>query len=780
MKNKRGYKKEAFCLIVNIILSIVAIAFLIGSLDIGVVSGSGYEVTPNGVRAITDPSMAEGNNEIYTNLGAAQEAFRKIKTPPSSVLDVSKTSASAVTGVVKTIDFGKTVPWNTPNGEVLANSAKFVEGSNWNLVNQGGEVVGTATTEQLSAAGFSSANAGAQGLSFWQQIQGETILSGAFYGLIWGGMGAMVGSFLGGNGAKAGFFAGFAGSMAYTLSKTMLAKGGTWQALGQQHAGLGLVPQSWAPLIGIGVGVAVFVLLYKKESKEIVTFNCLPWQAPIGGDDCEKCNTNDKNEPCSLYQCKSLGQACELLNPGTKEEKCDWVNPHDVTSPGIKPWEEPLTSGYSYTDVRIRPPGDGSEPGRMRVIKQGGECVKAWAPLEFGIETTEPAQCKIDYNHTNSFENMTYYFGESPFYLYNHTQRMNLPSPSAIEAAAPEIKNDGIYSLYVRCKDYNGNENVDEFVIRMCVDKGPDTTPPKIESTSIVSGMPVQFGIDNLSLEVYVNEPAECKWSREDKAYAQMENQMSCSTQVWEMNSNLLYTCRTRLTAIKDREENNFYFRCKDQPFAEESSRNVNQQSFRFVLKGTESLNIMKVRPNETVYGSTTTIPVEIYVETANGYNNGDALCYYSRTGVESDYVKFFESESNQHRQRQDLTEGDYKYYIKCVDLGGNTEYNSTEFSVRIDDEAPVIARAYNENGQLKIITNEKSDCRYSTQNCNFNFEDGISMAFSNQTEHSAEWKPSQNYYIRCSDTYGSMPNPNTCSMIIRPYDKISEEVIEL
>ena len=77
--------------------------------------------------------------------------------------------------------------------------------------------------------------------------------------------------------------------------------GGKFGILKEQ--GLGLQYSTW---VGIGVAVLVFVLTYKKVKQETVIFSCLPWQAPTGGSDCEKCNKKDF--PCSEYQCRSLGQ----------------------------------------------------------------------------------------------------------------------------------------------------------------------------------------------------------------------------------------------------------------------------------------------------------------------------------------------------------------------------------------------------------------------------------------------------------------------------------------
>lgn len=526
-------------------------------------------------------------------------------------------------------------------------------------------------------------------------------------------------------------------------------------------------------VVAAGVAFAVYAAIYKKESKKTVAFSCDPWEAPIGGADCEKCN-KDAMKPCSEYRCASLGQACKLLNAGTGNETCAWVNPKDVSSPGIAPWESVLTKDHKYADVRIRPPGSGVEPGRMKITGPATDgCIKAFTPLRFGVTTTEPAQCKIDYNHTRNFESMSYFMGETNLFLYNHSQVMSLPGPKNLEIAAPELKNDGTYTLYVRCKDANGNENIDEFAVRFCVEKGPDTTPARIEATSIVNNMPVGFGTEDVGLDVYLNEPADCKWSREDRDYNNMENSMKCSNQIFEMNANLLYTCKANLTGIRDRQTNDFYFRCLDQPGAPASDRIPNTESFKFTLRGTEPLKIIDIKPNGTIQGSGDFVSVFLEVETAFGEHEGDASCFYSTTGIEKDFIKFFETGTNKHRQRQDLPSGDYKYYIRCIDLGGNADSNISEFTVSIDRTPPLITRAYQDNQLLKIVTDEKSSCSYSNKDCRYSLGNGIDMPYSNTTEHFAEWKTDTNYYIKCSDTSGNEPLPDSCSIIVRVYGKI-------
>jgi len=548
---------------------------------------------------------------------------------------------------------------------------------------------------------------------------------------------------------------------------------------------------------GIVVGVIVFALTYEKVKYETVNFQCLPWEAPIGGNDCEKCN--DGIHPCSEYRCKSLGQACDLVNEGTANELCVWKNPRDVNSPAIRPWEFVLTSGYKYTNTKDRPPAWGTEIARGSGIDP---CIEAFKPITFGIQTDKPAQCKIDLvrgsaNSSNRdvsylYDNMAYNFGGSGLYDYNHSQTMNIPGPDAINSFANSegnetsggliLRNDGRYELYVRCRSANGYFNEDPYVIKFCVDKGPDTTSPVIEETSIRNNQPVQFEVDEIPIIVYTNEPSTCKWSKTNQAFDNLENNMSCARSPAEMGQNLLYSCSGTLNGIEDRKDNIFYFRCEDQPWKPKADRNIMSQSYVLTLKGTQPLSINEdsIVPEDksNITGATTNVAVNLELRTEEGYNNGEAECYYS-VGNENNYVPFFETNANTHRQRQDLREGTYTYYFKCIDLGGNQDRVNTTFNVKVDTQAPQITRIYYDANNLKITTDEEADCYYTNNEatkCNYNLDDpGINqMPHENPTnklDHFSEWNLKLNYYIKCVDINGKQPLPNQCSIIVKPVE---------
>ena len=523
-----------------------------------------------------------------------------------------------------------------------------------------------------------------------------------------------------------------------------------------------------AGFVGIGVAALVFILLYKETEQKIVTYTCLPWEAPSGGNSCEKCN-GDKFKPCSEYRCKALGQACQLLNPGTGNETCAWVSKFDVNSPTIRTDKEAIRPiGLAYIpDTGLRPGMTG-----VKVVNQSRTdgCLSAFTHLEFGFSNNEPAQCKLDIQHTTGIKDMQYYVGDTNLFSYNHTQSVKLPrSPLVNESGLPTLNNDGSYSMYVRCQDANGNENKDEFVFSYCVDKSPDTTPPTIEGTSISSGSYVRYAVDNARVDVYTNEPSGCRWSRIDEAYNDMKNNMSCNSQSYEVNANLQYTCSGNLTGIQNMEDNNFFFRCED------SQGNQNAQSYPFVLKGSQLLTVKSVAPNGTISGSTSTTTVTASIETSNGAEDGKATCYYYLTNstgtVNNDnFLQMFSTDNYISKQDLDLIGGNYLVYFRCVDSGGNIASSNTTFSLFVDKSAPIVTRIYRElPDALKVITNEDAKCTYSLTTCNYNVNDGLAMIYANsgtKNIHLAQWKAGQTYYIKCSDFYGNEPSPDQCNIV--------------
>ena len=371
---------------------------------------------------------------------------------------------------------------------------------------------------------------------------------------------------------------------------------------------------------------------------------------------------------------------------------------------------------------------------------------------------------------------MNIFFGGSSTSKFNHSQTMNLPSQDSLAAENITLQNGGQFALYARCEDANGNSNVANFVFSFCVDDAQDTTAPLVVKTSILNGNPIAFNQTSVDLTVFVNEPADCRWSKTDQSYDNMENQMSCNQNVVESNAEGLYECSTTLTGLKDREDNDFYFRCEDQPHLagteEESQRNKNTQSHKFTLVGTRPLVISSIEPNGTIKDSTDPIKVTLEVETLAGHDEGRATCSFSDTGNAGDFVEFFETDSHTHSQDLFLAEGDYTYNVQCVDLGGNSDTATTSFTVETDEAEPSVVRVFHQETSLKVITNEAASCVYGNFGCGYPFEEGTKMSSLDDKEHSTAWDPDKSFYIKCADEFGNQPlDSNSCSIIVKPFE---------
>jgi hypothetical protein len=513
----------------------------------------------------------------------------------------------------------------------------------------------------------------------------------------------------------------------------------------------------------IGAGIAAWYILenYKDVEIKTVTFECSMWEAPKGGENCEECN--DDLLGCSEYQCKSLGKGCELLNPGTSEELCSWINRNDAEPPQISPWTDVLDEDYSYTpDNRISPPDRGVE-----IVPTNGGCIKAFTPLRFGVTLDEPATCRLDFARKGSYEDMLFNFGGSSLSKYNHTHTMSLP---ALEENGTVIESGINMTMYTRCEDANGNSNIANFVFKFCVEEGEDITPPLISYLGI-NPKPVPYNQSSSEIYILVNEPvSSCKWDYFDESFDKMDYEMTCSTNPTIKNAQTFYKCDTNLTGIKDRTENDFYFRCEDR------NENKNRESYKLTLIGTQPLFIDWAEPNDTtIKDSASPLKVTFEVKTSSGYQDGASFCYYKPTFIIQDYIQFrYETTIMTHEHSQELffEESNYEYTIKCIDAGGNADTMNITFYVETDIDPPVVVRTYKEEGYLKVITDESGECVYNTDEdigCRYEFDDGIDMQTIAENEHFVEWNTQETFYIKCKDSFDIPPIYDSCSIVTRP-----------
>jgi len=576
-----------------------------------------------------------------------------------------------------------------------------------------------------------------------------------------GSVAGAIGGMLYAAGAAANAAAAAAGAAALAAGPGATGLSGIAVAIGNFF---GITGTGILPVLGVGgiIGLiaAVVVAIVMKvlgigEIREThAIFKCYPWEAPSGGANCEKCGSDLK--VCSKYRCSSLGQACDLINEGTGQEKCFWNNKNDVNAPKISPWGEILSPGFKYEEIS----------GGVKIRTDKGECIQAYTPLLFGIKTDELSQCKFDIVN-NEYDNMQDYLGSDNLYRTNHIMAFSMPS---IEAIANETGLNYTYVLdkignikfYVKCQDKNGNKNINPYLIDICVSPGPDRTAPMILGVNPPTNSYVKFNSTQQPITLYVNEPAQCKWSLFDKGYENMENNMSCITGL-QQASLMGLTCSANLPLNLSLSK--FYFRCKDQPWKNESSRNTNQQSYVYNLqKSNSGLKIDKIEPNGTITLGVEPASVTLKAYTSGGAENGKATCDY-RFSDDGSWIEFFNTFSNEHSQEfTQMLSGLHIIYIECKDAAGNIADGQTKFKLIIDTKTPEIIRVYNSAG-LKIITDEDAECVYG-ENCNFVWENATKMTGS-QKEHTTTWENGKVYYVKCRDNFGN--KPDSC-FIVKTY----------
>jgi hypothetical protein len=298
----------------------------------------------------------------------------------------------------------------------------------------------------------------------------------------------------------------------------------------------------------------------------------------------------------------------------------------------------------------------------------------------------------------------------------------------------------------------------------MCVNQGPDTTPPPIYLILPPSESLVKFGATSSEVSVMTLELSTCRWSLEDKDYSLMDNEMSCKDELGDRSSPYGYVCTDNLTV--ENENNYYYIRCKDQPWLNESDeRNANTISELYVLnRPEEKINIEIIKPDTDFKSPTKFTPIEISVKTAGGGEKH--ICSYSF----SDYVNVIRmSETGDlgtHKQplNQGLLSGRKTLYIECEDETGDKVQETSTFRITHDTSTPQIARVWQVGNNLNIVTNEFADCRYSTNSCRYNWEDGTSAG--DLKTHTIKVSKGKTYYVKCSDEYGNLPSG--CSVQIK------------
>jgi hypothetical protein len=496
---------------------------------------------------------------------------------------------------------------------------------------------------------------------------------------------------------------------------------------------------NFASLIAVGYLAVDYANAETREVNYEVT--CGLWQPPEGGENCEECN--NEGTPCSEYKCRSLGAACDLVNEGTEEEKCISLHINDVNSPIIDPNEELFSPIYPIIEKTV-------EDNKGFEVSTS---LPSFEPIQFGLSTDEPAQCKYSVNPETEFVDMQSYFG-SELYLYEHSLLFSL-GPEFTDEDVLSVT-EGVHKIYVRCADASGNHNERDYFIEFTVDRTPDLTPAEIVYTSIESGVLTQYGQEDLGFVVYVNEPATCRWSKEDSAYEFMQGEMDCPLSGASQSSEFFgtYECLTTLTGVSEDEINNYYFRCED------TAGNINENSFAFeTKKSSDPLEITSTLPAGEIFSSPVVLTdtnVELKIETIGGSSKGVAECRFSESEIlYDDMATFLNTDATVHTQPLTLIGGNYVYNVVCQDVSGNRASSEVIFEIKVDISPPIVESIYIDSAfsTLVVTMNEETTCEFANEE--FVYGEGTLMTGIETLEHEASVAGLE-YSVICVDTFGT------------------------
>ncbi|MBR9701651.1 hypothetical protein GOV13_01890 [Candidatus Pacearchaeota archaeon] len=626
-----------------------------------------------------------------------------------------------------------------------------------NAVGMIGTVSGGLGTIAGFAAGYLPGAVTAKGAAAGMSSMGTSASVSAFgYAFAGAAVGAMVGSYL----AES---LGRSGDAATALTVAGAVAGA---AIGYASYAAGALTIPVVGWIALAIMVIISILGWGETEIRRVEFICMPWQAPTGGSDCDKCN-DDPLRVCSTYKCSSLGQACKLLNPNTENPTCESI-PNDGRPPVIS--ESVIEERYSFENISSK---------NVKILSKDREdkCVPEFTQVIFSLETDEFAQCKFELQRTNNYGDMTQYPLEQTMYTTNHSFAFSMPSLGSLEVynVTGDLKEMfGNMNMYVRCQDYHGNANVDEYAVNFCINSGPDLTAARIVKSIPNDGSYTAYEVSTSPLTIYLNEPAECKYDVDgNKSYETMSNSMECKTDLLEVEA-FGWPCNTTLTGLEGG-DNKFYIKCMDKPWVNTTeeieryeARNVNVESFVYTLKGSESaLQISSIIPEGEIEQGFEPISIDLKVKTSGGSENGKAKCSYSFT-EDGEMIQFFNTFSNLHEQNfNTMMRGDHYIAVECVDEGNNIARGETNFSLVIDTAPPVATRISKMGDSLILSTDEEAECYYSLNHCYFDIDNFPPMASMLSSTHTIQWSLGETYYIKCRDIWRNT-NP-TCAMIVSP-----------
>ncbi|MFT4297645.1 MAG: hypothetical protein ACMXX5_00455 [Candidatus Woesearchaeota archaeon] len=467
---------------------------------------------------------------------------------------------------------------------------------------------------------------------------------------------------------------------------------------------------------------------------------CGLWQQPLEDQMCNKCN---ENGICSEYKCYSLGQSCIY-----KEENgypiCEFK------SDSGQEIEINFRAEYDYDEKTIDIAGktlNGFEISNL---------IHPYELINFGITTNVETKCKITYMPQLRFtETPAIWFGK-PEFAREHNVAFRLPEKITIPEKLYENLNitsiqelyeiiiteynlledlfstsfveiirkfnefienkdyliellrlsiSGIdnnkYYVFLRCSDQSGQENQEPVFISFEIDEDfHDTEPAKLLSSypanqSRLSALPYP-------LHIFLNKPAECKYSEFDTSYALMEHEFECETSRLRLSSIAggSYECRTSSDIPE------LYIKCKDNPpelrnYAFKVIMGMNESDINYQVNETQIIltqhrlfnntNVYMPR-SDALYDVSMILPRYHNCKIGfNGYNY-DLMNDLECEEINSSSRYYMHGSMNCSRQ---MVPGDYTAYIMCagqVPQQRNINPESFHLQFFLDEDLSIIS----------------------------------------------------------------------------------------
>lgn len=506
-------------------------------------------------------------------------------------------------------------------------------------------------------------------------------------------------------------------------------------------------------------------------------FNCGAWQPPAGLDNCGLCDlpvsdgglvfTNSDivypGSYCNPFRCESLGADCYYVgeNYGTGRPSCvAQACELGGTFAYVGPYEQALEdSGLSVVSS-----GDGGYEVNDIPVGQ---------TFSFGLETSHYAQClfvqeedigdltiAFGVENVQSLGGSALYRDDATFwdtvaqYAIEETPVWGAElscDPASDESCVERMdtyhnftmsigNSEEEHRLYVWCKDVCGAVKKDYYQITLESGFAPPDTPPQMVSIDPPSGSYVLASATDVFATLYLDVESTCKYSSvPTEGYDLMATEGACTTIGAGDDGTFLGYFPCSLTIPLDSGTTTRYFLCAD------IYGNQQTEPFEWYILRSPPLEITQVAPSGTQYS----LPIVLQVGTSD-----DATCSYALREGEPLQTMYL-SEGTYHEQTLTPPKDDYNVQVSCQDEVGNVAEAVITFTVAEDTTPPVITNVYYLGTTLYLLTDELTNCEYSTEA--FAYGEGTALAGTATTAHT--FMPEDlttTYTILCIDGYGN------------------------